>query len=92
MENSRKAAKALGEKTYLGKPCKEGHHAGRLTSNGECLICHQVRVSKDYHASRVFYAPDPVEETYALVYQFDFTPPKTKRIRRKPGWSSIDRG
>jgi hypothetical protein len=86
LPETRKAAKAMKSTTYLGKPCKMGHNEGRLTSNGECIICHRGRVSKDYFASRVFYA-DPVETpVYAPLPPL----PKPKRIRRKPGWSTLE--
>ncbi len=36
----RAAAKAAGEKYYVSwVPCKRGHMAKRLTSNGSCLAC-----------------------------------------------------
>jgi len=88
---SRKEAKAIGSKVYLGKVCSKGHNEGRLVSSCECVVCHRERVSKDYHISRPVYVPDIVEETPAPTPMFDFTPSKPKRIRRKPGWSSIDR-
>ena len=42
---SRKAARASGLKQYTaGKPCKHGHTAPRLVSNGSCMECTRLRM------------------------------------------------
>lgn len=39
--NTRRAAKEQGLIHYFtGRPCRKGHVAERLTSNGSCIICH----------------------------------------------------
>jgi hypothetical protein len=51
---SRKAARASGLKRYTaGKPCKHGHTAPRLVSNGSCLECARL-------AANARRADDPV--------------------------------
>ena len=43
---SRKAARASGLKQYTaGKPCKHGHTAPRLVSNGSCLECARLKAN-----------------------------------------------
>ena len=40
MQNTRKAALAIGETQYFtGKPCVKGHVANRRTKTGECMEC-----------------------------------------------------
>jgi 5-methylcytosine-specific restriction endonuclease McrA len=47
----RAQAKAFALKRYFtGKPCKQGHYAERLVSNGTCLECFNIRQKKAYHA------------------------------------------
>lgn len=47
--SERKAARAAGEKTYsTGNPCKNGHIADRLTSNGSCSECSRIKANKFY--------------------------------------------
>lgn len=42
--SSRKEAKELGLKRYFtGKPCKHGHVAERVSSNGKCVDCVKER-------------------------------------------------
>jgi Recombination endonuclease VII len=42
--NTRKAAKAVGEKSYFtGLPCSRGHISPRNTISAECLECHHLR-------------------------------------------------
>ena len=45
---SRKEAKAQGLKRYFtGKPCKHGHVAERIASNGKCLECKRADYTYD---------------------------------------------
>ena len=47
LPNSRKEAKAVGSLRYFtGRPCKRGHVAPRLTSNGGCLECAYSRTKQ----------------------------------------------
>ena len=49
---SRKDAKARGFLRYFtGKPCKHGHAAKRLVSNGTCLECHREHQREYYKAN-----------------------------------------
>lgn len=44
---SRAEARAAGARRYFtGKPCRNGHVAERLSSNGTCLECERTRESK----------------------------------------------
>lgn len=46
-QKSRAAAKAAGSKRYFtGKPCKYGHIAPRLSSNGTCFSCASIAAAK----------------------------------------------
>lgn len=50
---SRAEAKAAALKRYFpGTPCKHGHIAERLTSNGTCLECCRLKQLKNYHENR----------------------------------------
>lgn len=43
----RKTAKQAGETKYFtGKPCKHGHVAPRVTANGNCCVCVQLKKSE----------------------------------------------
>lgn len=45
-------AKQAGKRTYLGdKPCKRGHTTERLTVNGMCLECNDIK-NKATHVVR----------------------------------------
>lgn len=47
----RSQAKALAFKRYFtGTPCKHGHLAERLVSNGTCLECFNIKQKAKYHA------------------------------------------
>lgn len=43
MENTRAAARAAGDKTYLGGPCIHGHRGERYTKNALCVDCQRKR-------------------------------------------------
>jgi hypothetical protein len=89
---TRKAAKDLGSKVYLGKPCREyRHHEGRMTSSAECVVCHRGRVATAYRTAReLLFTPgasDEPEPSYTRIPDdwMSRPLPKAKRVRRKPG-------
>jgi hypothetical protein len=90
LPETRKAANVMKSKTYLGGPCKKGHNEGRLTSNGDCVVCNRERVSRAYFDSKPICAPEPIEEIPLIIYPPYPTLAKPKRVRRKPGWATIE--
>ena len=49
----RRIAQAEGKHLYFtGKPCKNGHDAGRYTASGHCSICASEKASRSHKKAR----------------------------------------
>lgn len=47
MQNNRSDARRLGEIHYKpDKPCRNGHSAPRMTTNGVCVECQKIHIDK----------------------------------------------
>lgn len=56
IKSARQSAKQAGKTYYFtGKPCKKGHTAKRITSNGNCVVC-QREHKTNYEKRNVIYA------------------------------------
>lgn len=47
---TREAAKAAGQKFYIGEPCEHGHSGERYVSNMVCVECGQKRAMEQHDA------------------------------------------
>ena len=76
---NRKEAIIKGEKYYKGNPCKKGHSGKRYVSNGGCIECEYLRISKR------------AEDGYFIEYEKKrCQDPKRKAWKRK--WCKSEKG
>lgn len=78
-------AKSAGETTYTtGKPCKMGHDAPRITSNGNCVECMKVTKKRHYDNGGASYYKQYAEENYSSKFSCyeTWTPEVQQRIER----------
>mgnify|MGYP002480306686 CR=1 FL=1 len=80
---SRKEAKELGRtRFFTGVPCKRGHVAERVVSNGACIECqrlHAAAYSAHYRAAQNAWRAANPEKSRALVLNYQ------SRKRKAPG-------
>ena len=94
---TRKEAKAQGlARYYTGKPCKNGHIAERITSNGTCLECCKGHSKKTYAAHQDEYRAKGLEKAKARIesgehaaYQAQWKANNPERYKkRRAAWSA----
>lgn len=66
MVMTKKEAKALGLKKYLGVECKRGHRGWRYTYSGACIECRSL-----YYAAEHMQAPPLWEVIEERVHKYD---------------------